>query len=205
MLENPITFGSTPADDHISADNANMDEYTPVEWTFLNQVLGYCQGKEELRKGISIPEELCQGEFLEGLGMEGRVSLRLPMLESLFVRASRTWPDSLFKIFARKYSKPSFYDNRGYLQLPTPENSSEDDTPSLGHDSTASSDIDWTYPPSPSPLPSLELPHITTEVPHPVTHIPDSELPELGLPLRQFEDLQVGADNAGGLGRKETP
>jgi len=62
MLENTITFGSTPVNDHIAADNANMDEYTPVKWTFLNQVLGYCQGKEELQKGISIPEELCQGE-----------------------------------------------------------------------------------------------------------------------------------------------
>jgi hypothetical protein len=196
MLENPITFGSTPTNDHIAADEENTDAYTKVEWLFLNQVLGYCQGKEELRKGISIPEELCQGEFLEGLGMEGRVSLRLPMLESLFVRASRTWPDSLFKMFARKCPRPSVYDNRGYLQLPTPETSSEDDMPSLEHSSAASSDIDWTYPPTPPPLPSLEAPRVAVRPPPDVPEEP--ELTPLELPLRQFEDLQVDSDNGPG-------
>ena len=196
MLENPVTFGSAPTNDHIAADEENTDEYTKVEWLFLNQVLGYCQGKEELRNGISIPEELCQGEFLEGLGMEGRVSLRLPILESLFVRASRTWPDSLFKMFARKDPRPSFYDEHSYLQLPTPESSSKDNIPSLEHDSTVSSDIDWTYPPTPPPLPSLEVPEPTVQ---PLSDIPEEpELAELDLPLQQFEDLQVDADNERG-------
>jgi len=193
MLENPITFGSAPTNDHITADEENTDEYTKMEWLFLNQVLGYCQGKEKLQNGISIPEELFQGEFLEGLGMEGQVSLRLPILESLFVRASRTWPDSLFKMFARKDPRPSFYDEHGYLQLPTPKSSSEDDIPSLEHDSTVSSDIDWTYPPTPPPLPSLKVPEPTVQ---PLSDIPEEpELTELDLPLQQFEDLQVNADN----------
>ena len=184
MLENPITFGSTPADDHIITDNVNMDEYTPVEWMFLNQVLRYCQRKEELRKGISIPEELCQGKFLEGLGMEGQVSLHLPMLESLFMHASRTWPDSLFKMFAWKQPRSSVYDNCSYLQLPIPETSSEDDMPSLEHDSTASSDIDWTYSLTLPPLPTLEASRILIR---PLPTIPEDQEPELlalDLPLR---------------------
>ena len=196
MLEHLNTFGSAPTNNHIATDEKNTDEYTKVEWLFLNQVLGYCQRKKELQKRISIPEKLCQGEFLEGLGMEGQVSLCLPILESLFVHASRTWPNFLFKMFARKDPRLFFYDEHNYLQLPNPETSSEDDMLLLEHDSTASSDIDWTYPLTPPPLPSLEVPQPTIQ---PLSNIPEEpELMPLKLPLRQFEDLQVNSDNRWG-------
>jgi hypothetical protein len=68
--------------------------------------------------------------------------------------------------------------------------------PSLEHDSTASSDIDWTYPLTPPPLPSLEVPQTMFR---PLTDIPEGlELTPLELPLRQFEDLQVISDDGSG-------
>ena len=110
MHENPITFGSTPSPHHAAPNRENDEEYTPLEWLFLAQIVEYCQGKEKLRKGIDIPDELREGQFLEGVGNGGKVSLRLPLLESLFRRASRTWPGSIFGIFAPT-PPPSIHDD----------------------------------------------------------------------------------------------
>jgi len=91
---------------------------------------------------------------------------------------------------------PSVYDNRGYLQLPTPDTSSEDDMPSLEHDSTASSDIDWAYPPTLPPLPTLEASRVLIRPPPTIPEHPELELPAIELPLRQFEDLNVDSNAA---------
>ena len=140
VYEDLFTFGSHPAGDQVAPDDENTDEYTHVEWLFLVQVLDYCRGREELCRGISIPEELCAGEYLEGLGEERCVSLRFPMLESLFARAARTWPTSVFNIFAPARVAP-VYDHHGIqialpsdqgrLQLPTPESTTDASIPSL--------------------------------------------------------------------------
>jgi hypothetical protein len=166
----------------------NDDEYTHMEWLFLVQVLGYCQGKLELRGGIRIPDEFHDREFLEGLGEEGQVSLCLPLLKSLFARASRTWPNSIFKIFTPT-RVPPIYDDRGYLQLPTLTSSTDNEQ--------SSSDQDWVYPPSPMPLPSLEIPSLPAN-PHQESSEP--ELSALDIPLCQFEDLNVSPIEQGDQG-----
>jgi len=187
--ENLITFGSNPSAHHTAPDIDNSDEYTRFEWLFLAQILEYCQGKEELHRGIDIPDELREGQFLEGLGEEGIISLHLPILESLFRRASRTWPGTVFGIFAPA-SPPANHDNCSNLRpltsatsahLPMPPTTSEDETISLSED-------EWMYPPSSTPFPTLELPCLILRAPP-----PQEELPPLDIPLRQFEDLQVDA------------
>ena len=71
-----LTFGSTwaHANDPIATDNTNCNQYTPAEWSFLAQLQDYCQGNEDLRRGITIPGELCARQYLEVLGEEQRVS-----------------------------------------------------------------------------------------------------------------------------------
>ena len=105
---------------------------------------------------------------MEGLGEEGRVSVRFPMLESLFLRASRTWPTSVFSIFAKKKPTTPVFDEP---RLPTPDSSSDNSPPSLDTDISStdpnnspdtSLDDEWAYPLTPPPLPSLKVPQITT-------------------------------------------
>jgi hypothetical protein len=211
-----LTFGSTQtvANDPIAVDDANRNQYTPVEWSFLTQLQDYCRGDEDLRKGITIPGELCAGQYLEILGEERRVSHRFPKIESLFSRAARTWPTSIFSLFSlftpTPYNKRGIYAQPSKPQLPTPEASSDDSLPSLDtdisssdpNDSTdATSDDDWAYPPTPPPLPSFEIPQITIRPLSAVPENPELGLPALELPLRQFEDLQVDSSNASELGK----
>jgi hypothetical protein len=146
---------------------------------------------------------------LEILGEERRVSHRFPKIESLFSRAARTWPTSIFSLFSlftpTPYNKRGIYAQPSKPQLPTPEASSDDSLPSLDtdisssdpNDSTdATSDLDWAYPPTPPPLPSFEIPQITIQPQPTILEDPELELPALNLPLRQFEDLHVGSDAA---------
>ena len=144
---------------------------------------------------------------MEGLGEEGRVSVRFPMLESLFSRASRTWPTSVFSIFAKKKPTTSVFDEP---RLPTPDSSSDNSPPSLDTDISStdpnnspdtSLDNEWAYPLTPPPLPSLEVPQITIRPLPVVPENPEVELPALDLPLRQFEDLQVGSNNTSESGK----
>ena len=209
-----FTFGSTRAqkEDLVTTNDTNRDQYTPAEWLFLAQVQDYGRGNEDLRRGITIPEELCAGQYLEGLGEERRVSLRFPVLESLFSRAARTWPTSVFKVFAPRHI-PLAHNDHGNPQLPTPESSTDDDSvPSLYTDSSSprdlndasqdTSDIEWTYPLTPPPLPSIEVPRILIQPLPTVPENPELELPALNLPLRQFEDLQVDSKQTSELGKE---
>jgi hypothetical protein len=194
-----LMFGSTwaHAENLITTDNTRGEQYTPVEISFLAQLQEYCRGKEELRRGITIPGELCAGQYLEMLDEEHRVSLQFPKIESLFSRAARTWPASIFQIFASitptPYNKLGIYARQDKSQLPTPESSTDDDNmPSLEHDSDTSSldpdvsspdtlDLNWAYPPTPSPLPSFEIPQVTIQ---PLTAVPEN--PELSYQCLSF-------------------
>ena len=170
-----LTHGSTRAqpEDLVTADDTNRNQYTPAEWSFLAQIEEYCRGNEELRQGIKIPEELCAGQYLEGLGEERRVSLQFPMIESLLSCAARTWPTSIFRLFSLftpiPYNKHGIYPPSN-PQLPTPESSTSGSPPSLDTDISSSdpnastdvtSDDEWAYPLTPPPFPLLEVPQIT--------------------------------------------
>jgi hypothetical protein len=165
-LNNPVLFGSISTEQDDLPNNDDSRQYTPAEWLFLTDVVRYFKGAEDLRQGLVIPNEFRQGEYLEGIGENGQVSLRLPFLESLFLRAGRTWPTSVFNVFASNNTVPFQpftvpIDTLDYLDFPTPS-STIDDT-----DELASTDEEWMYPPTPPRLPPIEL------------------------PLRQFEDLRV--------------
>ena len=164
-LSNPLLFGSTPAEHEDLTARDDSRQYTPAEWLFLTEIVRYFKGAEDLRRGLVIPDEFWLGEYLEGIGSDGQVSLRLPALESLFVRASRTWPTSVFKTFSPNITAPtpalSCHDVRGNLEAPTPSSTVDD------VDELSSTDEEWMYPPTPPRLPTIEL------------------------PLRQLEDLRV--------------
>jgi len=121
-----------------------------------------------------------------------------------------TWPTSIFGLFAlftpTPYNKQGIYAQRSNPMPPTPESSTDDDDiPSLDTNISSSdpnsstevtSDDEWAYPPTPPPLPSLEIPRITIQPLTSVPEDPELELPALDLPLRQFEELQVDSDHA---------
>ena len=164
-----------------------------LEWLFLTQILEYCQRKAELQKGTNIPDELHEGQYLEGLGEEGIVSLCLPLLESLFRCASRTWPGTVFRMFAPT-SPPVIHNDQGKLhllistaatQLPMPPTTSEDEM-------TSSSEDKWMYPPSSTPLPMFKLPCLILHA----LLVPE-DFPPLNIPLQQFEELQVDTRSKG--------
>ena len=129
-LTDPFLFGSTPAEQEDLSARDDSRQYTPSEWLFLTEIVRYFKGAEDLRRGLVIPDEFRLGEYLEGIGSEGQVSLRLPALEALFVRASRTWPTSIFKTFAPNLTAPtpalSLYDTRGNLEVQTPSSTVDD-------------------------------------------------------------------------------
>ena len=121
----------------------------------------------------------------------------------MFSCAARTWPTSIFKTFAPAQFVQVFDDHS--KQLLTPESSTDDDDiPSLDTDISSSDpnsstevtlDDKWAYPPTPPPLPSLEIPQIAIQT---LTSVPEDlelELPALDLPLQQFEDLQVDSNH----------
>ena len=146
--------------------NHDSRQYTPAERLFLTDVVCYFRGAEDLRQGLVIPNEFRQGEYLEGIGKDGQVSLCLPFLKSLFLRAGRTWPTSVFNIFAPSTTVPLQmmtipFNTFKYLDIPMPSSTTNDT------DELESTDEEWMYPPT-----LLRLPHIE-------------------LPFRQFEDLQV--------------
>jgi len=98
-----------------------------------------------------IPDKFRQGQYLEGLGEEQQVSLQLPILKQLLIRAARTFPQSPFRIF-RPIEPPMLHASE--LHLPTLMTSTEEDELSLSND-------EWLYPPTPPCLPPLELPICT--------------------------------------------
>lgn len=151
----PMTFGSSPGL-HLHAPHEDgLYEYWPHEQTFLLKIARYFEGREDLRDGIVIPDEFRGGEYLEGIGEGTRVSLRLPIIEDLLARASRTWPGTIFSIF-----------NNAELSAPTPSTPIQRKnvnyhfisvTPTTEDDELSSTDEDWIYPPTPPRFPSLEL------------------------------------------------
>ena len=78
------------------------------------------------------------------------MSLRLPLVENLFRRAAQTWPSSVFGIFMSLKPATS-HNDPNELRLASPTTTDE-------FDELSSTDEDWMYPPSPDPLPELELP-----------------------------------------------
>jgi len=122
-LDDAVLFGSTPKGQADLPDNHDTRQYSPAEWLFLTHVVRYFKGIDDLHRGLVIPQEFRQGEYLEGIGDDGTVSLRLPVLESLFLRASRTWPTSVFNIFAPKSAAPTLYSSNSeacnHLEAPT--------------------------------------------------------------------------------------
>jgi hypothetical protein len=95
----PMTFGSAPGLHLHTPHDDGLHEYWPHEQAFLLKISRYFEGREDLRDGFLIPEEFRGGEYLEGIGEGPRVSLRLPVVEDLLARASRTWPGTIFSIF----------------------------------------------------------------------------------------------------------
>jgi len=203
-----------------------------MERGFLVQILEYCQGREELKDGIDIPDELCDGQYLEGIGDEHHISLCFPIIERLFARTARTWPTSFFKYFAP--TPPAFIRNdQGHLLLLAattlmhPSSSSnmynirKSDPTMLAHDpkgnlqlptpttsmeeeSSSSDDSnEWLYPSSPSPLPSLELPKL--EINDSMHDTFPTNLPRLELPLLQLENLQVSKEELPAKGEEIRP
>jgi hypothetical protein len=81
----PHTFGHSPITVHEFPEGRGPLEYTASEWGFLTTLLGYFEGVEEFQDGVFVPDEFRRGQYLEGLGEEQWVSLRLPVLEQLLV------------------------------------------------------------------------------------------------------------------------
>ena len=124
------------------------------------------------------------------------------------MHASRTWPTSIFKIFASTQTV-SACNYLGNQQLPTPDSSS-DSIPSLDTDissldpntfADASSDNEWAYPPTPPPLLLFELPQIEIRPAPERPEDPEFKLPALKLPLWQFKDLRVDLNAASESGK----
>ena len=163
--EEAITFGSVPSIVLTQADSSHDDEYTELEQAFLHHVARYFEGRGEIEHGIQIPEEFEVGAYLEALGPEARVSLRFPLIEALFSRAARSWPNTPFGIF---------------LQPQTPDVSSQPEPPipsvrlptaspsSIESECSSSPELDWQYPDSPKQLPELELPLLQLRTVHEV-------------------------------------
>ena len=152
--EEAITFGSVPSIVLSHSDNTHDNDYTELEQAFLHHVARYFEGRGEIEQGIQIPEELEDGAYLEALGPEARISLRFPLVESLFARAARSWPDTPFGIFR---SPTPIVPNRPedpvpVVRLPTASATTNDSIRS------SSPEYDWQYPDSPQELPPLELP-----------------------------------------------
>jgi len=131
-----------PAGDY----NIPNDEYSNIEAEFLHVVISYFEGADELCSGISIPDELQEEGYMEGLGEECQVSIRLPCLERLFTRAARSFPDSVFVLFA-----PNPFSASSLMREPTPFSSTEEDE-------LSSTTTEWVHPPSPPCPDALDLP-----------------------------------------------
>ena len=150
--EEAISFGSVPSAQ--PNDNHN-NYYTELEEAFLHHIAQYFEGHGEIEHGIQIPEEFEDGAFLEAVGPEGQVSLRFPLIEALFSRAARTWPNTPFGVFLKPQTPitPSQHDDPvPTVRLPTVSTTTNNSTRS------SSPEFDWQYPDSPQELPRLELP-----------------------------------------------
>ena len=141
-------------------DNSHDNDYTELEWAFLHHVARYFKGCGEIEQEIQIPKELEGGTYLEALGPEARVSLRFPLVKSLFARAARSWPDTPFGIFS---SLTPIVLNRledpvPVVRLPTASVTTNDSIRS------SSPEYNWQYPDLPKELAPLELPvaHLRT-------------------------------------------
>ena len=141
------TFNSVPATLHEFPQGDRPDEFTRLEIDFLQRVLRYFDGAIELKDGLPIPEDFLEGQYLEGFGDEQQVSLRLPILEKLFARAGKDFPDSILGIFV-----PDPFSVSSLLREPTPSSTTDD------NDELSSTDDEWMYPESPPHLTPLGLP-----------------------------------------------
>jgi len=140
------TFNSVPAIDHEFLQGDEPDEFTQLEIDFLQHVLRYLDGAIELKDGLQIPDQFLEGHYLEGLGDEQHVSLRLPILDKLFVRAGKDFPESVLGIFM-----PNPFSVSSLLREPTPGSTTD-------NDELSSTDAEWMYLESPPPLAPLGLP-----------------------------------------------
>jgi hypothetical protein len=180
----PMTFGSAPGLHLHTPHDDGLHEYWPHEQDFLLKISRYFEGRDDLRDGFLIPDDFRAGEYLEGVGEGTRVSLRLPVVEDLLARASRTWPGTIFSIF-----------NSTEPQEPAPLSPNPrrpnpyqfiSITPTTQDDELSSTDNDWIYPPTPPRLPSMELP-VTRRLED--LHTDDSPPP--GLIENTAEDLEI--------------
>lgn len=156
MYHDPMTFGSAPGLHLHAPHDDGLHEYWPYEQDFLLKILRYFEGCKDLQDGFLIPDDFRAGEYLEGVGEGTRVSLRLPVIEDLLARASRTWPGTIFSIFNSAELSESV------PLSPIPRQPSQHQyislTPTTQDDKLSSTDNDWIYLPTPPRFPSLELP-----------------------------------------------
>ena len=180
----PMTFGSAPGLHLHAPHDDGLHEYWPHEQAFLLKISRYFEGREDLRDGFLIPDEFRAGEYLEGIGESTRVSLRLPVVEDLLARASRTWPGTIFSIFnSAEPPEPA-------PLSPIPRRSNQYQfisiTPTTQDDELSSTDNDWIYPPTPPRLPSLEIPVI-----HQLENLRTDDSPPPGLIDNTALDLEI--------------
>jgi len=170
-----MTFGGAPRLHLHAPHDDGLQEYQPHEQDFLLKITHYFEEREDFQNGIPIPDKFREGEYLEGIGQEIRVCLRLPLVEKLLAHTSRTWPGTIFSIFSdSEYpeARPGIAmlpEASHYLYHLCPSFITSSNvkhyhhisvTPTTETDELISTDEDWIYPPTPPRLPSLKLPVI---------------------------------------------
>jgi len=91
---------AAPAD--VFFDTPTMAQFWGYSWRerlFLCTLARNFTIQPRFCEGLEVPEWLQEGRYTTGIGPEGYITIRLPVLESLLARAIRDFPDACYRLF----------------------------------------------------------------------------------------------------------
>ena len=91
---------AAPADSHFEVPT--LTQFWGYSWRerlFLRTLARNFTIQPRFCDGLAVPEWLQEGRYTTGIGPEGYITIRLPVLESLLARAIRDFPAACYRLF----------------------------------------------------------------------------------------------------------